>query len=199
MTVQSDRPNYLWNKQKILVGCDRWRGQWGFDDHGQRRRWVTRTNCRRPLTEQIPQWSHLLRTKKCELLANLFQFCFAFAMIRFCCTDAIRSHYSVFVQKRRVKYPLLSVHIDPPDNKCGGKDIHFCAFILLRFTLIQSINKNLHFCGYPLSIACSKTSVLRRFCADQRQQFHKNWGFSLRFCTKNEAVWTGSNAAVLHA
>ena len=53
-------------------------------------------------------------------------------MIRFCCMEATRSHYSVFVQKRREKHPFLSVHIDLPDNKYGAKDIRFCAFTLLR-------------------------------------------------------------------
>ena len=57
--------------------------------------------------------------------------CSVFVMIRFCCIDATRSHYSVSVQKRREKHPFLSVHIDPPDNKYGAKDIHFCAFTLL--------------------------------------------------------------------
>ena len=59
------------------------------------------------------------------------------------------------------------------------KNLRFCAF-----TLIQSVFKNLRFCGYPLSIAFSITSVFWRFCADQREHFHKNGGFSLRFCTK---------------
>ena len=50
-------------------------------------------------------------------------------MIRLCCRDATRSHYSVSVQKRRGKHPFLSVHIDPSDNKYGGKEIRFLSYI----------------------------------------------------------------------
>ena len=45
-----------------------------------------------------------------------------FFLIRVCCIDATRSHYFVFVQKRREKHSFLSVHIDSPDNKYEAKD-----------------------------------------------------------------------------
>ena len=41
--------------------------------------------------------------------------CSVFVMMRFCGIEAPRSHYTVFVQKRREKHPFLCVHIDMPD------------------------------------------------------------------------------------
>ena len=103
-------------------------------------------------------------------------------MMHFCCIKATRSHYSVFVQKRRGKHPFLCVHIDLPDNNYGAKDIRFCAFTLLRFlklivlyysvfkclrflafTLIKCVFESLRFCGYLLLIELSKTSVFVAF------------------------------------
>ena len=102
----------------------------------------------------------------------------------------------------------LPVHSTPFLYKSGGKNIRFCAFCaftLLRFCethcwILQRFQKppflcvhidqkrfqKPQFCGYPLLIAFLKTSVLWCFCADQCEHFHKNGGFSLRFCTKTE-------------
>ena len=105
--------------------------------------------------------------------------CSVFVEMRFRSIKATRSHYSVFVQKRREKHPFLCVHIDQPDNKYVAKDIRFCAFALLRFceahcsilqrlqkppfwcafTLIKCVFKNLSFYGYRLLTAFLKTSV----------------------------------------
>ena len=107
--------------------------------------------------------------------------CSVFEMMRFCCSKATHKHYSVFVHERREKRHFLCIHVDLPDNKYGAKDIRFCAFTLLRFCeahcwmlerfrkpLFLCIHtdqrfKNLHFCGYPLLIAFSKTSVFVAF------------------------------------
>ena len=56
-----------------------------------------------------------------------------FVSIRFCCIEATCSHCPVFVQKRGEKPPFLCVHTDLPDNKNAAKNIHFCAFTMLRF------------------------------------------------------------------
>ena len=109
--------------------------------------------------------------------------CSVFVMMRFCSIKATRPHYTVFVQKRRKKRPLLCVHIDLPDNKYGAKDIRFCAFTFLRFCealccwILERFQKppflfvhidqmrfqNLRFCGYPLLTAFLKTSVFVAF------------------------------------
>ena len=104
-----------------------------------------------------------------------------FVMIRVCCIVATRSHYSVSVQKRGEKHPFLSVHIDPSDNKYGFLWISafvrsHCSGSVKLIVEYWSVFKNLRFCGYPLSIAFSKTSVFVAFlCRSMRTP---------PFCTK---------------
>ena len=116
--------------------------------------------------------------------------CYSFTLLRFC-------------TKRREKHPLLSVHIDPHDNKYGAKDIRFvyshCSGSAKLIVEYWSVFKNLRICVFTLIQSVFKTSVfvdihfqyrfrkppfLWRFCADQFEHFHKNGGFSRRFCTK---------------
>ena len=139
--------------------------------------------------------------------------CSIFVMMHFRCIKATRSHYSVFVQKRREKkHPFLFVHTliclitnSEPNisvfvrSHCSGfvkrivgywsvfKNLRFCAF-----TLIICVFENLRYCGYPLLIAFMKTPIFVAFsCADQCEHFHKNGDFSLNFCTKADQCGRG--------
>ena len=90
-----------------------------------------------------------------------------------------------FVQKRRELHQFLCVHIDLPDNKYGAKDIHFCAFTLLRFceaqswtlerfqkppflwiSTFESVFKNLRFCGVFVQISVNAFTITEVFVSD---------------------------------
>ena len=114
-----------------------------------------------------------------------------FVSIRFLLHRSYRSHCSVFVQTRREKPPFLCVHTDLPDNKNAAKNIRFGAFTLLRFCeahcwIEERFQKPPFLCVHIDEMRFRKPPFLWRFCAGQCEHFHKNGGFSLRFCTKTE-------------
>ena len=114
------------------------------------------------------------------------------------------SHYSVFYKTKR-KTSVLCVHLDLPDNKCGAKDIPFCAFTLLRFCeahcwIVERFQKPPFLCVHIDQMRFQKSPFLwistfdsvfqnLRFCGVLVQisvnTFAKT-GFLSVFCTKKE-------------
>ena len=96
--------------------------------------------------------------------------------------------------------PKISVFVL---SHCSG-----FAKLIVGYYAYCSVLKNLRFCAltlnafskYPLLIPFSNFENLRfllLFCADQCEDFHKNGGLSLRFCTKTEHCERGLKSSPL--
>ena len=82
-------------------------------------------------------------------------------------------NYLFFLILTGREHLILSVHIDPPEDKSAPNIFSVFEQLIVEYPL--------HFRGYPPLTTFLKTLIFVAFCADQREHLHNTEIFCLRF------------------